>query len=99
MAPGMAKTIRFFAVATAVLVVLGVLVASSMPDGLEHVAEALGFAGHAEDVAAWSPFSDYEATFLGNSWLAQVAAGVVGVALLWGFGVLLGSSLKKRGEG
>lgn len=95
----MAKTIRFFAAVTAALVVLGVLVASAMPDGLEHVAETLGFAGHADEGGGWSLFPDYQAAFLENSWLAQVAAGAVGVALLWGFGALLGNNLKKRGEG
>jgi hypothetical protein len=95
----MAKTIRFFAVVTAVLVVLGVLVASSMPDGLERVAENLGFAGRADEGAAHTPFADYEAAFVESSWLAQVAAGVLGVALLWGFGSLLGATLKKRREG
>jgi hypothetical protein len=98
MTHGMTKTIRFFAVVTAVLVLLGVVVASSMPDGLERVAEALGFASRAEQDAAWSPFADYEAAFVRSSWLAQVTAGALGIALLWGFGALLGSTLKKRRE-
>jgi hypothetical protein len=99
MAQKMARTIRFFAAATAVLVALGVLVASSLPDGLEHVAESLGFAGRAAEGASHTPFADYEAAFVENSWLSQVAAGALGVALLWGFGALLGSTLKKGREG
>jgi hypothetical protein len=100
MAHGIAKTVRFFAIVTALLVLLGVLLASSMPDGLERIAETLGFAGRAEHgAAAWSPFAGYEAAFVESSWLAQVAAGALGVALLWGLGALLGTTLKKRGEG
>lgn len=95
----MAKTTRLFAVLTAALVLLGVLVASSLPDGLEHVAETLGFAGHAAQGAAWSPFADYEARFVEGSWLAQVTAGIVGVGLIWAFGALLGRTLKKKGGG
>jgi cobalt/nickel transport protein len=95
----MAKTTRLFATLTAALVLLGVLIASSLPDGLESVAETLGFAGRASPVAAWSPFADYEAAFVEGSWLAQAAAGLVGVALVWAFGALLGRTLKKKGDG
>jgi hypothetical protein len=31
--------------------------------------------------------------------LAQVTAGAVGVGLIWGFGALLGRTLKKKGDG
>jgi hypothetical protein len=98
MGPNTAKTTRLFAILTAALVLLGVFVASSLPDGLERVAETLGFAGHAAQ-GAWSPFADYEAAFVKGSWLAQVTAGAVGVGLIWGFGALLGRTLKKKGDG
>jgi hypothetical protein len=97
MADRMAKTTRFFAILTAALVLLGVFVASSHPDGLERVAESLGFSGYAAG-SAWSPFADYQASFVKGSWLAQVTAGVVGVGLIWAFGVLLGKTLKKGGR-
>jgi hypothetical protein len=95
----MAKTTRLFAMLTGALVLLGVFVASSLPDGLEHVAETLGFAGHAAPGTTWSPFVGYGAAFVKGSWLAQVTAGVVGVGLIWGFGALLGRTLKKKGDG
>jgi len=95
----MTKTTGFFAILTAALVLLGVLVASSLPDGLEHVAESLGFAGRASQGAAWSPFADYEAAFVEGSWLAQVTAGIAGVGLIWAFGALLGRTLKRKGGG
>jgi hypothetical protein len=94
-----ANTTRFFAILTAGLVLLGVFVASSHPDGLERVAENLGFAGHAASGASWSPLAGYEAKFVKGSWLAQVTAGVLGVGLMWGFGSLLGRALKKKGDG
>lgn len=89
----------FFAAVTLALVLVGVLVASSMPDGLESVAEHLGFSTRAADGGAWSPFADYEAAFLEASWPAQVAAGLLGVALMYVFGTLLGRSLKRKGDG
>jgi hypothetical protein len=95
----MAKTIRFFMAVTLGLVLLGVLVASVLPDGLERVAENLGFASRAEEGEAWSPFADYEAAFLEQSWAAQVTAGLLGAGLLYAFGALLGKTLKKKGHG
>jgi cobalt/nickel transport protein len=94
----MAKTTRLFAILTAALVLLGVFVASSLPDGLEHVAEALGFAGHAAQGAPRSPFAGYGAAFVESSWLARVTAGIVGAGLIWAFGALLGRTLKKKGD-
>jgi hypothetical protein len=83
---------------TLVLVLLGAPVASSWPDGLESVAESLGFAERALENAAWSPLADYEFRPIKSSWPAQVTAGLIGVALMCGFGVLFGR-LVRRGRG
>lgn len=58
------------------------LFASASPDGLEHVAETLGFADAAEDSAvAGSPLADYGTAGVANEWLSTAFAGVVGLAL------------------
>ncbi len=88
----------FFGVLTLALVLLGVLLASSAPDGLESVAEWLGFAERAEEGEAWSPFAGYEFRLIGSLWPARVTAGLAGVALLYGFGMLLGRFVR-RGHG
>ena len=93
----MTKISTVFGVITLVLVICGVLVASSLPDGLESVAESLAFAERAYDGFA-SPFADYETSFIANSWLSQVAAGLLGVAVMFGVCVLLGRSLSRRGR-
>ena len=55
--------------------------ASGHPDGLEHVAETLGFADSAGDRAAeGSPFADYGTKGVDGP-LSGGLAGVVGVAL------------------
>lgn len=82
--------------ATLALVVLGVLAASSFPDGLEHVAEKLGFATRGTAVLTGSPFADYETRFFHSRWAARASAGLVGVVLLYGFGLLLGRTLKRK---
>jgi hypothetical protein len=92
----MKKIAIFFGALTLVLVLFGVLIASSLPDGLEHVAESLGFADRAGD-GAWSPFADYETRFFGSEWWAQASAGLLGVAIMYGFGLLLGRFVRRRG--
>ncbi|KRE37772.1 cobalt ABC transporter permease [Janibacter sp. Soil728] len=61
---------------------------SGHPDGLEHVAETLGFADSAGDHgSAGSPFADYGTKGVDSGFLSGGLAGVVGVlltgALMW----------------
>ena len=57
--------------------------ASTHPDGLEHVAQTLGFAGSARDsVTSGSPLADYSAPGVGDARLSGGLAGVVGVAVV-----------------
>lgn len=62
--------------------------ASGHPDGLEHVAETLGFADSAgEHGSDGSPFADYATKGVDSGFLSGGLAGVVGVlltgALMW----------------
>ena len=54
--------------------------ASSAPDGLERVAEALGF-DHQASEGAEAPLPDYSVPGVGSSWLSTVLAGVIGTLL------------------
>jgi cobalt/nickel transport system permease protein len=64
-------------------------VASANPDGLEYVAEQLGFIDTAEDsVVAGSPLGDYAVLGIDNPVLATGLAGLVGVVLV--LAVMLG---------
>jgi cobalt/nickel transport protein len=57
--------------------------ASAHPDGLEHVAESLGFAGSAQDsVTSGSPLADYTAPGVDDPRLSGGVAGVLGVAVV-----------------
>lgn len=72
---------------TLVLAAVAGFIASSHPDGLESVAEALGFSGAALDSAvAGGPLADYDLAAAG--WIGPIVAGLVGT-----FGVLLLGSL------
>lgn len=56
--------------------------ASSNPDGLEYVAEQVGFLNTAKDSAvAGSPFADYATTGINNERISVAIAGVLGIGL------------------
>lgn len=84
------------AAAAAVAVAGGLsLLASTSPDGLEHVAAALGFAGSATSPVVYSPLADYGIAGLGA--VGTSLAGVAGVALSLGLGLLV-AGLVRRGR-
>jgi cobalt/nickel transport protein len=57
--------------------------ASSHPDGLEYVAEQVGFDDAAEDSAtAGSPFADYQVRGVENDALSGAVAGVTGALVV-----------------
>jgi hypothetical protein len=84
------------AAVTVGLVLFGMLLASAFPDGLARVAGDLGFAGKQSRVTGGSPFAGYEARFFHSRWAGQAFAGVVGIVILYGFGVLFGRTLKRN---
>ncbi len=83
-----------------VAIIVGFLIsplASGHPDGLEKVAELLGFLDLGEG-AVWesSPMPDY--TIFGDSTVSGMLAGLVGTIVLFGLGFGLGALLKKGKE-
>jgi hypothetical protein len=82
------------AIAALVVVVLAPL-ASPDPDGLERVAEEQGFIERARD-AIYSVFPDYHLPFIEDPVLSTIAAGLVGIALVFGAMWLLGRVLARR---
>ena len=82
-------------VASIFLAAVGVLFASANPDGLEALAEKLGIAAHARSL--WeTPLAGYEVQFLRNSWLRKAGAGLTGLLLMFGAGLLLSKILSRR---
>ncbi len=89
--------ILFGCLSVAILAVRILLVPCG-PDGLESVAASLGFADLAVEEGGWSPFADYETRMFGPVWLARLSAGLLGVVLLGGLGVLLGRLVPRKKE-
>lgn len=84
---------RTLAVGGAVtLVVAGAvsLLASAHPDGLEYIAESMGFVSAARSsAAASSPLADYAVSGLSNPWVSGAVAGVIGALVTVALGLLL----------
>jgi len=76
-----------------IVVVLSPL-ASASPDGLERVAEDLGFLSIAQ-ASPYEVLADYLIPWLGESALSTILAGVIGAAVVAGLAYLIGRSLYK----
>jgi cobalt/nickel transport system permease protein len=79
----------------ALLVVLISPFASGDPDGLERVAEDLGFLGTGLD-APYSIIPDYTIPFLGETALSTIFAGIVGILVVGLIMILIGRGLKAK---
>jgi len=72
--------------------------ASSNPDGLEYVAEKVGFADAAKDsAAAGSPLSDYQVKGVESDALSGGLAGVVGALVVLVLAGGLAYAVRRRG--
>lgn len=70
--------------------------ASADPDGLERVAEDMGFLQLGES-APYQILPGYTIPFLGDTALSTVVAGLVGALVLLGLMIVIGQTLRKRG--
>jgi len=89
----------YAAMAAIGLMVLIAPFASSLPDGLEHVAEQFGFAGQAA-AAHPAPLPDYAVTALTGDWpwLSAVLAGAVGALLAFAVAWFVARALAAPGR-
>ena len=92
----MSRLLHALGTFTLLLVLSGVLLSSAFPDGLGRVARSLGFASRGSALLQGSPFAGYQSLFFHSPWAARASAGVVGIVLLYGFGVLFGRALRRR---
>ena len=78
---------------TAGLAVFVAPFACSWPDGLEQVAERLGFGHQAAPAVLTAPMPDYQIPFLGSAITATAVAGLIGAAVAFGAAYLLAKVL------
>ncbi len=89
-------------VAAGLLIALAVVglapYASASPDGLERVAENLGFGGR-NAAAPYQILPNYTIPFIGHSGLSTVVAGAIGVLVVAGIAALLARTARRRSHG
>jgi cobalt/nickel transport system permease protein len=78
----------------ALVVVLFSPLASADPDGLERVAENIGFLGAGAD-APYTILPDYTIPFLGATSLSTIVAGIIGAVLVAAIAVGIGRALNR----
>ena len=69
--------------------------ASASPDGLERVAEDMGFLAQGQG-APYQILPDYTVPFLGETALSTVLAGIVGALVVLGIMVVIGGLLRRK---
>lgn len=92
---GERRVLGTLAVAAVVLGSAGALLASSLPDGLEKLAENLGIAERAHALLG-TPFADYEWRAATNPVAGKILAGLAGLAIVY-LACRLGAQLLARG--
>lgn len=85
---------RFFLIIILILAFASVF-ASAFPDGLEFVAEKLGFLGY--EVKGFSFFGDYSLGFFGGGALSIFASGLLGVFVIISIFAVVSVFVKKKG--
>jgi cobalt/nickel transport system permease protein len=79
------------------LALFGAPLASSWPDGLQRVAEALGFAGGEPRPLLPSPLAGYQVPGLGSATAATSVAGFVGTLIAFALASALAAALAPKG--
>ncbi len=77
-----------------IIVVLAAALASPDPDGLERIAEAQGFLARAQE-AVFHVFADYQLPGVADPLLGTIAAGLIGLAVVFLVVVGLGRFLRR----
>lgn len=85
-----------FGVLASLIVVAASFFASSFPDGLEFIAEKLGFLH--KGIAGKALMSDYSMSFLGSNPLSSAIAGLLGIAIIFGIITLTTKLLTRNGN-
>ena len=88
------RMVGAIAAASLALATTGIVIASTLPDGIEQLAKKLQVQFSAGTLFH-SPLRDYQVQMLGASWLSRVSAGLIGLLLIY-FACVLGGYLLTR---
>ncbi|MGD0868485.1 MAG: energy-coupling factor ABC transporter permease [Bryobacteraceae bacterium] len=82
--------------AAVVLAAVGFLFASTAPDGIESLGHATGM-DHVRRLFT-TPLAGYQLALYGDPWLRKTAAGLAGIAIVYGACLLIGRGVARRGR-
>ena len=85
------------ALVAVLLAAVGVLFASTSPDGIQRLALQTGIAARAQALLV-TPFTGYETAFVASGWLRKASAGLAGLALIYGVCLAIGRVAARRGS-
>ena len=88
-------TLGILAAAAVLLAAVGVLFASTQPDGIERLVQSAGIASQARTLFR-TPLGNYEAGFLASPWLRKATAGLLGLAFIYAACVIFGRVVARR---
>ncbi len=81
--------------ASVLLAAVGVLFASTDPDGIERLGQQTGIASHTRALLN-TPFSNYQTAFLQSPWLSKASAGLAGLGLIYIACLVFGRIVARR---
>jgi cobalt/nickel transport system permease protein len=95
--PAVNRTVGLAVLASAavLLVTLGVLLASALPDGIQKLASDVGIASQARSLVT-GPLAGYQAVSIGSPWLRKAIAGAAGLILVFSACVLAGKLVRRQ---
>jgi cobalt/nickel transport system permease protein len=77
------------------LAVVGTLLASTAPDGIQRLGAQTGLTQRLEPFFV-TPWANYQTSFLQSLWLRKASAGLVGIALIYGACLLIGRAVARN---
>ncbi len=89
------RVLGVLATAALLMMIVGVLYISTLPDGFESLAARVGVATR-EQLAWTAPLADYEAPFLTGEWGRKSLAGLAGIGIIYGICVTVGRLLIRQ---
>jgi cobalt/nickel transport system permease protein len=97
-APRRAWGLILTGVAAVLLAGVGVMFASTHPDGIEKLAQQLGIASHTRTLIQ-APLADYELGAATSPWLRKSAAGLAGLLAVYSVSIVLARFVRRKGNG
>ncbi|HPW45732.1 MAG TPA: PDGLE domain-containing protein [bacterium] len=90
------KRIVLIFVISAVVIAFAAAYASSHPDGLEWVAEKMGFIGNSSEAILKAPMPDYEIPCVKGAYWSTLLAGILGASITGAVFFLTGIFCRKK---